>query len=111
MTRATELRCLQERAHHRPAMRGNIIENLLVGDTGEQTRPVLSHQQRGFAHHVSTDPMSVCRLNRMTGDARNAVIVERPFDMRVLRHRTTEQRCRVMTRLAMASEFNSLLSL
>src|SRR5437588_3130445 len=47
----------------------------------------------------------------MTGDARHTIVVERPFDMRIFCQRAAEQRRRIMTRLAMASEFNSLLSL
>src|SRR2546423_10086534 len=47
----------------------------------------------------------------MTRDARHSIIVERSFDMRILRQRATEQRRRVMTRLTMTREFNSLLSL
>ncbi len=55
--------------------------------------------------------MSVDRLNRMTRDARHSVVVKWPFDMRSLRQRAGEKRCRVMTRLAMAGEFNSFLRL
>src|SRR5438105_8310337 len=47
----------------------------------------------------------------MTGDARHPIVVERSFDMRILCQRPAEQRRRVMTRFAMAREFNSLLSL
>src|SRR5258708_37054490 len=47
----------------------------------------------------------------MTRDARHAVVVEGPFDMRILSQRAGEKRRRVMTRLAVAREFNSLLRL
>ena len=47
----------------------------------------------------------------MTGNARHTVVVERPFDVRILSQRAAEQRRRIMTRLAMTREFNSLLSL
>src|SRR6267143_7323420 len=47
----------------------------------------------------------------MTRDARHAVVVEGPFDMRILSQRAREKRRRVMTRLAVSREFNSLLRL
>src|SRR2546430_739975 len=47
----------------------------------------------------------------MTRNARHSVVVEWPFDMRILCQRAGEKRRRVMTRFAMACEFNSLLRL
>src|SRR5213083_574706 len=47
----------------------------------------------------------------MTRNARHSVVVEWPFDMRILCQRAGEKRRRVMTRFAMAREFNSLLRL
>src|SRR5437660_11855831 len=47
----------------------------------------------------------------MTRDARHSVVVEGPFDFRVFGQRAGEKRRRVMTRLAVAREFNSLLRL
>src|SRR6267142_5174213 len=47
----------------------------------------------------------------MTRDARHSVVVEWPFDFCVPGQRAGEKRRRVMTRLAVASEFNSLLRL
>ena len=47
----------------------------------------------------------------MTRNTRHSVVVEWPFDMRILRQRASKKRRRVMTRLAVAREFNSLLRL
>src|SRR5438094_10418711 len=47
----------------------------------------------------------------MTRNARHSVVVKWPFDMRILCQRAGEKRRRVMTRFAMACEFNSLLRL
>src|SRR2546425_774206 len=47
----------------------------------------------------------------MTRNARHSVVVEWPFDMRILCQRAGEKRRRVMARLAMAGEFNSFLRL
>src|SRR5258708_26061323 len=47
----------------------------------------------------------------MTRDARHAVVIEGPFDMRILSQCAGERRRRVMTRLAVTCEFNSLLRL
>ena len=47
----------------------------------------------------------------MTRNARHSVVIEWPFDMRILSQRAGEKRRRVMTRLAVAREFNSLLRL
>src|SRR4051812_24066462 len=47
----------------------------------------------------------------MTRDARYTVIVKRPFDVRVLRQRSREQGCGVVTRFAVACELNTFLVL
>src|SRR5437763_13186558 len=47
----------------------------------------------------------------MTRNARHSVVIEWPFDMRILCQGAGEKRRRVMTRLAVAREFNSLLRL
>src|SRR6266567_5054207 len=47
----------------------------------------------------------------MTRNARHSVVIEWPLDMRILSQRAGEKRRRVMTRLAVAGEFNSLLRL
>src|SRR5438477_714530 len=47
----------------------------------------------------------------MTRNARHSVVVEWPFDVRILCQRAGEKRRRVMTRLAVTREFNSFLRL
>src|SRR2546430_15142473 len=47
----------------------------------------------------------------MTCNARHSVVIEWPFDMRILSQRAGEKRRRVMTRLAVPREFNALLRL
>src|SRR6266571_1630605 len=47
----------------------------------------------------------------MTSDTRDPIVVEWPFDMRILSQRAAEQGRRVVTRFAMTREFNPLLSL
>src|ERR1044072_5154454 len=111
MTGAAELRRLQYRSHHRATMRRDIVEYLLIANTVEQPRAIFLEQPRRLAHDVAANPTSVYRLHRVAGDARYTIVIERPFDFRVLRQSSGEQRCRVMTRLTMPGEFNSLLVL
>ena len=92
-------------------MRGDVIENLLIGDAAEQTRAVFFHQQCRLSHYIAPDATPTGRLNRVTRDAGHAIVIERPFDMRVLRQRAGKKGRRVVTRLAMTREFNSLLRL
>src|SRR5438132_13814949 len=47
----------------------------------------------------------------MTRNTRHSVVVEWPLDVRILCQRAGEKRRRVMTRLAVTREFNSLLRL
>ena len=56
VTGATKLGLLQERPHHRPAMRGNIIENLLIRNRrpANGSRP-LSPTTRVRPSHVPAD--------------------------------------------------------
>ena len=47
----------------------------------------------------------------MARDARHTLVIERPFDMRILCQGAPEQGRGIVTRLAMTREFDSLLSL
>ena len=92
-------------------MRGNVVEYLLIGDAAEQTRAIFFDQQCRLSHHIAPDAAPTGRLNGVTRDARHAIVIERPFDMRVLRQRAGKKGRRVVTRFAMTREFNSFLRL
>src|SRR5436309_2497960 len=97
MATATELGSLQKRPHHGPAMRRNVIENLLIGYACQQSGAILFHQQGRFAHYVSANAVSGSGLNSMTGNTRDAVIIERSFDVRIFCQSASEKRRGVMT--------------
>ena len=92
-------------------MRRDVVENLLIRYAGKQTRSIFLDEQRRLAHYVTANSATIRRLNGVTRNARHAIVIERPLHFGVFRQRAGEERCRVVTRFAMARELNSFLRL
>src|SRR5258708_7545413 len=68
-------------------------------DAREHAGTVFFYQKRRLTHYVATDATSVGGLNRVTGNTGNSVVVEGPFDVRILCQRAGKKRGRVVASL------------